>query len=77
MLESSLRSDWHYYGYTNDLKFRFKTHSLGLVKSTSAYLPLKLKYYEAYDNENLARAREATLKRSHSATKALYARIYI
>ena len=66
---------WHYYGYTSNLKQRFDDHSRGKVASTKKYLPLKLRYYEAYDSEKLAKQRESTLKSSRSATKALLNRI--
>lgn len=60
----SLEKDWYYYGYTSDLKRRYKEHESGLVSSTKNHKPLKLKYYEAYDLEILARNREKTLKKA-------------
>lgn len=76
VLVSDKKKDWHYYGYSADLKRRFAQHFSGVVASTRPYLPLHLKYYEAYDTENAAKHREKTLKASRSATKALHGRIY-
>jgi putative endonuclease len=70
------KANWHYYGYSSDLKRRFAEHSSGTVSSTKPYLPLRLKYYEAYDTEAAAKRRETQLKSSRSATKTLHARIY-
>ncbi|HSW80535.1 MAG TPA: GIY-YIG nuclease family protein [Candidatus Saccharimonadales bacterium] len=66
---------WHYYGYTSNLKLRFMEHLNGEVTATRYHKPFKLRYYEAYDDESLARQREATLKRSRSATKAMMQRL--
>ncbi len=51
-----------YIGFSKDLKKRLKTHNSGKVKSTKAYVPWKLTYYEAYRNEKDARRRELNLK---------------
>jgi len=74
-LLESIDGKWHYYGYSSDLKRRYNQHMNGEVTTTKHRLPLKLRYYEAYDNESLARKREATLKKSRSATKAVLQRI--
>lgn len=74
LLESADK-EWHYYGFTSDLKRRYKEHTQGKVITTKHRLPLVLRYYEAYDVEDIARSREATLKRSRSATKAILQRI--
>jgi putative endonuclease len=51
-----------YIGFTPDLKSRFKAHSHGYVKATKHRRPLKLIYYEAYEEELDARRREKYLK---------------
>jgi len=53
-----------YFGYTNNLKRRFKEHNLGLNFSTKRYAPWKLIYYEACINEEDAKRREKYLKTS-------------
>lgn len=76
VLVSDKEENWHYYGYSTDLRRRIAEHSTGKVRSTKPYVPLHLKYYEAYDNEAAAKHREQVLKRSRSAVKALHGRIY-
>ena len=51
-----------YTGYTDNLENRIEEHNSGKVKSTSSRLPLKLVYYEAYQNKKDAQAREKYLK---------------
>ena len=53
-----------YYGSTNDLVRRVKEHNLGLNRSTKAYRPWKLIYYEACLHEQDAKRRENYLKTS-------------
>ncbi|MCC6323847.1 GIY-YIG nuclease family protein [Candidatus Nomurabacteria bacterium] len=60
----SIKYDELYFGYTNDLKRRFKEHNKGLTFSTKKYAPWKLIYYEACLNENDAKRRERYLKTS-------------
>ena len=62
-LESE-KYDELYFGYTNDLKRRFKEHNQKLNFSTRRYAPWKLIYYEACLNENDAKRREGYLKTS-------------
>ncbi|MCA9348883.1 GIY-YIG nuclease family protein [Candidatus Saccharibacteria bacterium] len=75
VLSSVGKPGWHYYGSTSDLQRRYAEHIKGMVKSTSAYKPLKLVYYEAYLTKQMAAEREKQLKKSRSATKALLSRI--
>lgn len=49
-------------GFSPDLKARIIKHNNGFVKSTKSRLPVKLIYYEAYENELDARRREIYLK---------------
>ena len=51
-----------YTGWTNDLKHRLREHNLGHVQATKNRIPLKLIYYEACLEEELAIAREKQLK---------------
>ena len=51
-----------YTGYTSDLKRRLKEHQTGNVESTKYRRPLKLIYYEAYQQKGLALKRENFLK---------------
>ena len=62
-LESN-KYDELYFGYTNDLKRRFKEHNQGLNISTKRYLPWEIIYYEACLNEKDAKRREKYLKTS-------------
>ncbi len=51
-----------YTGYSPDLKSRIKKHQDGHVKATCYRRPLKLIYYEAYQEELDAKRREKYLK---------------
>ncbi len=63
-----------YIGFTSDLRKRFQEHNRGEVRSTSYRRPLKLVYYEAYANDNIAHKRERQLK-SGKAHMALIKRL--
>ena len=41
----SIKSNFCYIGYTNDLKRRIKEHNFDKVLSTKFYMPFKLIYY--------------------------------
>ncbi len=60
-LKSEIRDEL-YFGYTNNLKRRFKEHNQGLNFSTKRYIPWKLIYYEACLSEKDAKRREKYLK---------------
>lgn len=64
----SLKFDFIYIGYTDNLKRRFKEHNSGLVLSTKHYHPLKLIHYEAYKNQKDAKRREEYLKTNKGKT---------
>ncbi len=51
-----------YTGFSPDLKSRFKAHTQGFVKATKHRRPLRLIYYESYEDELDARRREKYLK---------------
>jgi putative endonuclease len=69
ILQSGLNKDI-YVGFTNDLKNRFNLHNSGKVKSTKAYRPWALTYYEAYGAKLDATKREKELK-IHAAKNEL------
>ena len=58
----SLKDGKLYIGWSNNLKQRVKKHFNGKVEATKNRLPLKLLYYEACLNKELAIAREKQLK---------------
>jgi predicted GIY-YIG superfamily endonuclease len=57
-----LNNNTVYVGSTPDLKRRFKSHQSGRVRSTKAYLPVKLKAYVAVEEETRARELEQYFK---------------
>ena len=63
-----------YVGYSADLKNRLARHNLNKVKSTKAYTPWTLIYYEAYKGHLDATKREKHLK-MHAAKKDLINRL--
>ena len=71
----SLKSDWVYTGYTNNLKRRFGEHNAGKNISTKHKAPFDLIYYEAYRSMSDAKYRESQLKRFAQSHKALKQRI--
>jgi len=73
LLKSSINKDI-YIGFTNDLKNRFKLHNSGKVKSTKAFKPWKLIYYEAYKSKFDATKREKQLK-MHAVKKEIIKRL--
>jgi len=63
-----------YIGSTEDLRTRVKLHNFGKVKSTKAYKPWGLIYYEAYLSKSDAAKRERELK-IHAAKNELLKRL--
>lgn len=61
-----------YIGFSADLKNRFREHNSGKVRSTKAYKPYKLIYYEAYRIESDARKREIELKNNSQKKEILF-----
>lgn len=51
-----------YVGSTNDLKLRFRSHELGQVTSTRAFLPIRLKCYVGVETELNAQQLERYFK---------------
>ena len=66
-----------YYGFTSDLKARVKEHNDGKVKSTKYRIPLKLIYYEAYTDQEIAASREKQIKNSGKIRMNLRKRLNI
>ncbi len=58
----SLKSDYWYTGYTDNLRKRFNQHNMDKSAYTKKRGPYKLIYYEACLNEEDARSREKYLK---------------
>lgn len=58
----SSKSHIFYYGFTKDLKNRYKMHCDGKVSSTKPHLPWKLVWYGAFETEKQASDFELYLK---------------
>lgn len=64
-----------YFGYSSDLRKRFKEHNSGKVISTQNRRPLEIIYYEAYKSEKDARERERQIKKRAGALISLKRRL--
>jgi len=73
ILKSS-KSETLYYGYTEDLKKRFKEHNAGQTKYTKGHRPWKLVWYCAFEDKRIAKDFELYLK-SGSGKAFVYKRI--
>ena len=71
----SKKTDWFYIGQTNDLRRRLREHNDGESRSTKAYRPFELRYYEAFFSEDDAKQREWSLKKDGNASAQLKRRI--
>ena len=58
----SIKDKGTYTGSTQNLAERLKNHQSGKVKSTKGRRPLKLIYFEEFEDYKLARKREMYLK---------------
>ena len=58
----SLKKEFIYIGYTDNLQRRLNEHNSGFVQSTKAYAPLKIAAYVAVANEEKARELEKYFK---------------
>ena len=58
----SLKSKRYYYGSTSDLEKRLKYHNAGKVRSTKAFRPWIIHYYETYSSKSEALKRERYFK---------------
>ncbi|MEK7064741.1 MAG: GIY-YIG nuclease family protein [Patescibacteria group bacterium] len=70
----SLIDERVYVGFSSDLRERLIRHNTGKVKSTKAYRPWRLVYYEAYANKLDATMREKQLK-MHAVKEKLVRRL--
>jgi putative endonuclease len=52
----------YYYGFTDAIEQRISIHNAGRVRSTKAYKPWKLHYFERCADRNEARKRELFFK---------------
>lgn len=64
----SLKDNFIYTGFTENLKRRFKEHNNKEELSTKHYAPFDLIHYEAYRNEKDAKRREEYLKTTKGKT---------
>ena len=64
-----------YIGYSGNLRQRLAEHGRGNVESTRHRRPFDLIYYEAYRDEEDAKAREKSFKSSGSVYNGLVKRI--
>lgn len=62
-----------YTGWTNDLEKRVKTHNAGLgAKYTHSRLPVRLVYFETFEDKREAQSREWHIKQlTHDQKRAL------
>lgn len=58
----SIINNRFYIGQTKDIKRRLTKHNKGLVRSTKAYKPWKIVYFENYKTLSDARKRENQIK---------------
>ncbi len=64
-----------YIGSASDLRQRAKAHWGGLSRTTKRYLPMKLVYYEAFQDAQDAAERERILKQFGGSYRQLLRRI--
>ncbi len=67
----SIDYNWHYIGSCEDISRRFKRHNRKLVRSTKAYAPFKLIYFEEYETGAFAFNREMFLKSKNGISEKL------
>jgi putative endonuclease len=72
----SLKDNTTYIGVTEDSEKRLKEHNHGKTRSIKHKVPLKLIYFEAYNDKTRARKRELELKNNSSEKEKLYKRIF-
>ncbi len=67
----SLKTRRFYVGQTNDLTDRLRRHNEGRVRSTKAYAPWSMVYFEKYETRAEAVERERELKSFKGTAKFL------
>lgn len=65
----SLKDNKFYIGFTHNIENRLDEHNSGNVESTRNRQPLKLIFYEYFENEEDAKAREVFLKSGFGRTQ--------
>ncbi len=73
----SLKDKTFYIGYSNSIERRLKEHNRGKGRFTGKHTPWELIYYEAFQNELLAKHREKMLKETSRAWQELRKRLGI
>ncbi len=73
----SLKDKTFYIGYSNSIERRIKEHNRGKGRFTGKHMPWEILYYEAFQNEFLAKHREKMLKESGRAWQELRKRLGI
>ena len=61
VLKSTFK-DYYYKGHCKDLDIRLKQHNSGMTVSIRPYLPFEIAYFETFDSETEAIAREKYFK---------------
>ena len=61
-LLSSINFEFHYVGFTSNLKKRLNEHNEGKTKSNKEYRPFKIVYFEEIETRENARKREKYFK---------------
>ena len=60
----SINHNYYYKGHCNNLDVRLQQHNSGMTRSNRKYAPFKIGYYEIFDTEAGAVAREKYFKTS-------------
>ncbi|MEO5946761.1 MAG: GIY-YIG nuclease family protein, partial [Chitinophagaceae bacterium] len=60
----SIKHDYYYKGHCKDLEKRIQQHNSGMTESIRPYIPFKLAYFEKFEIESDAVAREKYFKSS-------------
>ncbi|MBK7291074.1 MAG: GIY-YIG nuclease family protein [Chitinophagaceae bacterium] len=60
----SINHDYYYKGHCKELERRIQQHNSGMTESIRPYIPFKLVYYEKFETEIEAVAREKYFKSS-------------
>ncbi len=58
----SISANRHYYGHCKDLNKRLSNHNSGKVRSTKAYRPWNIHYFETFSTKSEAYRREMFFK---------------
>ena len=61
-IPKSIEHDYFYKGHCQDLEKRLTQHNSGMTESIRPYIPFELAYFEEFDTEKEAIAREKYFK---------------